>query len=91
MSRILVNFDLTHISQSVNRANASASAKYYLNLYDAGSIGLTTSQSLYAYPVSASWLMGRGKYLSSPNVTDRLPELGRIEIMIQKKLLGRYY
>ena len=35
VSRILVNFDLTHISQSVNRANASASAKYYLNLYDA--------------------------------------------------------
>ena len=70
VSRVLLNFDLTNISQSVNRANASASAKYYLNLYDAGSIGLTTSQSLYAYPVSASWLMGRGKYLSSPKVTD---------------------
>jgi len=70
VSRVLVNFDLSSISQSVVDANVTASAKYYLNLYDAGSIGLTTSQSLYAYPVSASWTMGRGKFLSSPSVTD---------------------
>ena len=31
-------------------AEQSASAKYYLNLYDLDD-GLTTSQSLYTYPV----------------------------------------
>ena len=70
VSRILVKFNLSHISQSVNRANASASAKYYLNLYDAGSDELSTSQTLYSYPVSQSWVMGRGKTTYDPAETE---------------------
>ena len=66
VSRILINFDLTHMSQSVQNAGAGSSAKYYLNMYDAGSDNLTTSQSLYAYPVSQSWQMGRGKKAYDP-------------------------
>lgn len=70
VSRILVKFDLTHISQSVVDANVTASAKYYLNMYDAGSEGLSTTQELYAYPVSQSWVMGRGKSTSNPVVEE---------------------
>ena len=70
VSRILINFDLTHMSQSVQNARAGSSAKYYLNMYDAGSDNLTTSQSLYAYPVSQSWQMGRGKKAYDPAETE---------------------
>ena len=70
VSRILARFDLQAMSQSVVRANAGATAKYYLNMYDAGSDNLTTSQSLYAYPTSGSWNMGRGKTTYSPAETE---------------------
>ena len=70
VSRALVKFDLAAMSSSVSDAGASASAKYYLNLYDAGSEALTTSQTLYAYPVSQSWVMGRGKKAYSPATTE---------------------
>ena len=70
VSRILVRFDLAEMSQSVVRAGAGSKARYYLNLYDAGSDNLTTSQSIYAYPVSQSWNMGRGKTTYSPAETE---------------------
>ena len=70
VSRILVRFDLQAMSESIVRAGAGSSAKYYLNMYDAGSDGLTTSQSLYAYPTSGSWNMGRGKTTYSPAETE---------------------
>ena len=66
VSRVLVNFDLSSISQSVVDANVTASAKYYLNLYDAKPTSLATSQSLYAYPVSQSWTMGDGRSYDNP-------------------------
>ncbi len=68
VSRILIKFDLSHLSQSVVDANASSTAKYYLNMYDAGSVGLAPSQTLYAYPLNADWSMGRGKFLSEPPI-----------------------
>ena len=70
VSRALIRFDLTEMSQSVVNAGAGSTAKYYLNLYDAGSDNLTTSQSLYAYPVSGSWNMGRGKTTYDPAQTE---------------------
>jgi len=70
VSRILIRFDLNEISQSVHRAGAGSITKYYLNLYDAGSDNLSTSQSIYAYPVSQSWNMGRGKVGYDPLETE---------------------
>ncbi len=70
VSRALIKFDLAQISSSVVSAGVGTSAKYYLNLYDAGSEGLSTSQTLYAYPVSQSWVMGRGKKTSDPVVEE---------------------
>ena len=55
VSRFLIKFDLTFISQSVVDGlipSSANGAKYYLNLYDAGSEGLPRTHELYAYPVS---------------------------------------
>lgn len=66
VSRILIKFDLTDMSGSVVDGTIPSNATYYLNLYDANSQNLTTSQSLYAYPVSQSWTMGEGKFHDDP-------------------------
>jgi len=65
VSRILMKFDLDYISSLVSRGTI-VNPKYYLNLYDANSIELSYSQSLYAYPVSQSWVVGEGFHADSP-------------------------
>ena len=37
VSRVLIDFDLTYISQSIQDGKIPSTAKYYLNLYDATS------------------------------------------------------
>ena len=69
VSRILVKFDLSYLSGSLIDGTISKSAKYYLNLFDAKSSNLNTSQSLYAYPVSQSWDMGQGTSYDNPVTT----------------------
>ena len=69
VSRALIKFDLTYISQSVVDGLIS-SPTYYLNLYDANSQALNVSQKLYAYPVSQSWDMGSGRQDSNPIIED---------------------
>ena len=71
VSRALIKFDLTEISRSVVDGLIPSTAKYYLNLYDAGSSGLTsTSQLLYANIVSQSWTAGEGTFHDDPETTD---------------------
>jgi len=70
VSRALVKFDLSYISASVQNSLIPKSTKYYLNLYDAGSVDLPSSQTLYSYPVSQSWTMGDGTYHSNPQITE---------------------
>lgn len=71
VSRGLIKFDLTEISRSVVDGLIPSTAKYYLNLYDAGSSGLTsTSQLLYAHIVSQSWTAGEGTFHDDPETTD---------------------
>jgi hypothetical protein len=70
VSRALVKFDMSYISASVQNGLIPKSAKYYLNLYDAGSSDLPSSQTLFAYPVSQSWTMGDGTYHSNPQITE---------------------
>jgi len=69
VSRALIKFDLTYISQSVVGGLIS-SPTYYLNLYDANSQALHISQTLYGYPVSQSWDMGSGKAQAKPIIED---------------------
>lgn len=67
-SRIVIKFDLDMISGSLNSGTIT-SASYFLNLYDAKPEALVTSQSLFAYPISGSWIMGDGRSYDNP-VTD---------------------
>ncbi len=66
VSRILIKFDINEISSSIVNGNISTDAKYYLNLFDAGSEDLNVSQSLWAYPISQSWVEGQGTFNDSP-------------------------
>jgi len=73
VSRILIKFDLSYLSESISRGlipqpsnGHYASSSYYLNLYDANPTSLATSQSLFAYPVSQSWTMGDGHSYDNP-------------------------
>jgi len=68
VSRALIKFDLTEISKSISSGliTSGSDTKFYLNLYDANSSNLTTSQSLYAHPVSQSWTAGEGKFYDNP-------------------------
>jgi len=73
VSRALIKFDLTEISSSITAGimpSSSANPKFYLNLYDCNSEGLSTSQKLYAYPVSQSWDNGSGRLDSNPGIED---------------------
>jgi len=69
VSRILIKFDLSFISSSV-QSGLITNPKYYLNLFDAKPTELATSQSLYSYPVSQSWTMGDGRSYDNPITTE---------------------
>ena len=68
VSRILMKFDLSYISSSIVRGLIT-NPKYYLNLYDANPTDIGYSQSLYAYPVSQSWIEGEGFDSDNPTTT----------------------
>ena len=68
VSRILMKFDLSYISSSIVRGLIT-NPKYYLNLYDANPTEIGYSQSLYAYPVSQSWISGEGFDSDDPTTT----------------------
>jgi len=70
VSRALIKFDISDISESIHRGIISTDAKYYLNLYDANPTNLSYSQSLYAYPVSQSWVSGEGFFADNPITTE---------------------
>jgi len=70
VSRILIKFDLNEISSSIVNNTISSDRKFYLNMYDAGSEELNTSQSLFAYPISQSWVEGQGTFSDSPITTE---------------------
>ena len=69
-SRILIDFDYTYISSSLQTGRIGSDAKFYLNLYDATSSELEVEQKLFVYMVSGSWLEGTGKLFDNP-VTEK--------------------
>ena len=66
VSRVLIDFDLSFISKSVQDGKIPSTAKYYLNLYDATSEEVEVEQSLHIYMVSGSWKQGSGKLDHDP-------------------------
>ena len=69
-SRTLIKFDYSDIIRKRNTGTIPSTAKYYLNLYDAGSQELKAEQSLNVYMVSGSWTQGSGKSDSNPVIED---------------------
>ena len=70
VSRILIDFDLTYISQSIQSGKIPSTAKYYLNLFDATSEEVEVEQSIHIYMVSGSWKQGTGKLDHDPVTQD---------------------
>jgi len=71
VSRVLIQFDYSYISSSIQSGKISSGAKFYLNLYDAGSTELLRNQNLFAYIVSgSSWTEGDGKLDHDPVTTN---------------------
>ena len=71
VSRILIDFDLTYISQSIIDSKIPTTAKYYLNLYDATSEEVEAEQNIFVYMVSGSaWKQGTGKLDHDPVTQD---------------------
>ncbi len=69
-SRILMKFDYSNISRYKTNGTIPSDAKYYLNLFDAGSVGLAVEQDLYVYMIEGSWSQGTGFTSSDPVVED---------------------
>ena len=71
VSRVLIQFDYSDVSASIQSGVIPSTAKYFLNLYDAGSEELLRNQNLFAYMVSGSdWTEGNGKLDHNPVTTD---------------------
>ena len=70
VSRILIDFDLSYISKSIQDGKIPSTAKYYLNLYDATSEEVEAEQPLHIYMVSGSWKQGTGKLDHDPVTQD---------------------
>ena len=69
-TRILVQFNLTELSQSVAN-NTITNPKYFLRLYEAnGTQDLSTNYTIAALPLSESWDEGRGKLINNPKITN---------------------
>ena len=67
ISRILIDFDYTTISESIQSGKIPSTAKFYLNLYDATSEEVEAEQSIFVHMVSGSaWKQGTGKLDHSP-------------------------
>lgn len=69
-SRVLMKFDVSDIETKVNSGKISSNAKYYLELRTAEVREIPQEYTIYAYPISSSWVNGTGKYLNTPITTD---------------------
>ena len=71
ISRILIDFDYSYISQSIQDGKIPSTAKYYLNLFDATSEEVEAEQSIVVHMVSGSaWKQGTGKLDHDPVTQD---------------------
>jgi len=70
VSRILLSADYSYVSKSIQDGKIPTDAKFYLNLYDAGSKDIEAEQKLVIYMVSGSWKSGTGKKFDSPITTN---------------------
>jgi len=69
-SRILIQFDLTTISSSIQNGKINGNAQYYLVLKATEAVNLPLDYTLYAYPVSGTWTNGTGYFNNNPEYTN---------------------
>ena len=69
VSRVLIKFNISSISSSIVSGTIT-NPSFYLNLFEAKSTDLNTSQKIYSYPVSQSWVMGQGRAYDNPLVDE---------------------
>ena len=74
VSRVLLHFDLTELSQSIVSGEitssidgGSLSPKYFLRLYEQKTSELSPEYSLATFPLSSSWEDGTGYTTQDPN------------------------
>lgn len=86
IQRFVLQFPITRISKSLADGSITSDAKYYLNLYDAGSFELTRDNNNIAINVvSQSWTEGDGKLSDDPHIREgvswryRTGETGSLE------------
>ena len=65
-SRILTQFDLTDISQSIVVGDIPTSSKYQMNLTCVEASEVESEYTLEVYPVSESWSEGPGQLFNTP-------------------------
>jgi len=70
VSRILMKFDTTQISQSISSGRIGSNAIYYLRLFATELTEIPISYSIYAYPISESWVNGTGYFNNQPEITN---------------------
>lgn len=66
VSRTLMKFDITIISQSISNGDIvnADSLKYFINLKNSEAKEIPLNYTIYAYPLSSSWEIGDGRYQS---------------------------
>ena len=77
VSRVLLNFDLTELSQSLISGEITTSLdgngirpQYYLRLYEQKTSELSPVYQIDAFPLSSSWVDGTGYTTQDPNSRD---------------------
>jgi hypothetical protein len=69
-TRMLLQFDLSTVSQSIVQGKINANAQYYLTIKATEAESLMIEYSVYAYAVSGSWTNGTGFYGNNPQITN---------------------
>ena len=67
VSRVLLHFDLTELSQSIVATTIPTSATYHLRLYEQKTSELSPTYQLDTFPLSSSWEDGTGLTIEDPN------------------------
>ena len=70
VSRALVKFDLSSVSESVVNGDISSNAEYFLRLFNAESKEIPFNDTILAVPLSQSFEMGIGRFGDTPITKD---------------------
>jgi hypothetical protein len=70
VSRALLAFSNTEITDILSNKIGSSNYKAYLKLYLANASEIPLDYTLYCYPISSSWDMGIGRAANVPSTTD---------------------